>query len=491
MPSAGFSLRPELHFSKKQRLALWTSRHRLHEEPALGWDASLRHNEVYHLVVGRISVEENKLEDGMTTEDSAMALTIEKPLPVKPDKSKTIAAVRNKFLRCHLAGGSAGAGEQPRESGMDGQEEETVSLPPYIITRAGAPETFSGMPLEVNWAITKMCNYTCSYCFGQDRLDRSRFTSLPYLKKAVEHIAELNRDTVRFTFSGGEPTTHPDLGELIEYIHQIFDKRLESILVISNGSRNQKLYETLAGNAEIDRVRFNISLHTEFMELDHIVSLVKLLSHKIPLSLNLMFNPLKRDFCRTIHEELCALRSAYPFTLHVIFLQQRPNFDTLDERYVPQDIEWQKQAMEEFGKATLNGPEMPYPPQRGYCGAPFWNYADPSCSYKKMEWADREIMFADGNFNFKGMYCIPGSSLVCIDPDGTVYGARGCPQAAILYNIFQENPYRHNDFIRPVRCTSPNCGCSTNDHLPKFLSREEAEDFAEMYRFRQAKRMAE
>lgn len=427
----------------------------------------------------------------MTTEDSAMALTIEKHLPVKPDKRKTIAAIRNKFLRYHLAEGSAGAGEPIVKPGMNEQEEETVSLPPYIITRAGAPETFSGMPLEVTWGITRMCNYTCSYCFGPDRLDRSRFTSLPYLKKAVDHIAELNRDTVRFTFSGGEPTTHPDLGELIEYIHQIFGKRLESILVISNGSRNQKLYETLAGNEGIDRVRFNISLHTEFMELDHIVSLVKLLSHKIPLTLNLMFNPLKKDFCRTIHQELCTLRSAYPFMFHVIFLLVRPTFDTLDERYVPQDIEWQKQAMEEFRKATLNGPEMPYLPQRGYSGAPFWNYADPSCPYKKMEGVDRDIMFADGNFNFKGMYCIHGSSLLCIESDGTVYGAMACPQARRLYNIFQENPYRHNDFIRTVRCTSPNCGCSANDHLPKFLSCEEAEDFAEMYRFLQVKRMAE
>ncbi|MBD5557035.1 MAG: radical SAM protein [Desulfovibrio sp.] len=427
----------------------------------------------------------------MKTEEAATALTIEKPLPVKPDKSAIFAAVRDNFLRSHLAADSTGRGEPTTKSGINEREEETISSPPSIITRAGAPETFSGMPLEVNWAITKMCNYTCSYCFGQDKLDRSRFTSLPYLKKAVDHIAELHRDTVRFTFGGGEPTTHPDLGELIEYAHRIFGKRLESVLVISNGSRNQKLYETLARNAEIDRVRFNISLHTEFMELDHIISLVKLLSHKIPLSLNLMFNPLKKEFCRTIHQKLCVLRSAYPFTLHVIFIRKRPKFARLDDRYVPQDIEWQKQAMEEFEKVAVNGPQIPYPTQRGYSGAPFWNYADPSCPYKKMEGTDRDIMFVEGNFNFKGMYCIPGSSLVCIDPDGTVYGARACPQASILYNIFQENPYRHNDFIRPVRCTSPNCGCSTNDQLPKFLSSEEAEDFAEMYRFRQAKRMAE
>lgn len=62
MPGAGFSLRPELHFSIKQRLALWASRHLLHEEPALVWGARTRHNESYRRGTVGISVDKNKLE---------------------------------------------------------------------------------------------------------------------------------------------------------------------------------------------------------------------------------------------------------------------------------------------------------------------------------------------------------------------------------------------------------------------------------------------
>lgn len=426
----------------------------------------------------------------MDAEQWTTELRIEKTIKENIDKSTIFAAVRNNFLRSHLDKQSAKLCEATTKCEKDGQDEKLGSVAPNIITRAGAPESFSGFPLAVNWAITTMCNYKCSYCFGQDTLDLSRFTSLAYLKKAVDHIAELNRNTIRFTFSGGEPTTHPGIGQLIEYIHHIFAKRLQSVLVISNGSRNPNLYDRLVENEEIDRLRFIMSLHTEFMELDHIISLIERFSHKAPLSLNLMFHPLKRDYVRSVQQELCELRLAYPFSLHVIFLRRKPRFDTIDERYLPQDYEWQKQATEEFGRAALNGPPMTFLPQRGYSGDLFWNYADPDRPYQKMAGKDRNTMLAEGNFNFRGMYCIPGSSLLCIGPDGTASGAR-CSVARKTYNIFQENPYKHKDFISAVRCTSTNCGCSTNDLLPKFASEEEAHDFTEMYRFKQAERMTQ
>lgn len=419
----------------------------------------------------------------MTQEWVSKNLSIE-----KPNKGRLFATLRKNFLPAHDIK-TAKTRDHLTSSPEKVQIENMTTSSPHNISRAGAQETFIGMPLAVNWGITQMCNYKCSYCFGQDPLDRSRFTSLPYLKKAVDHIAELNRDTVRFTFSGGEPTAHPDLGKLIEYIHQIFAKRLQSVLVISNGSRNPQFYDRLVEDENIDRVRFNISLHTEFMDLEHITSLVERLSHKAPFCLNLMFHPLKKDFVRKVHQELCQLRSSYPFGLGVVLLRRPPRFDILDERYAAPDFEWQKQAAEEFGKAALAGPPMTQLPQRGYSGELFWNYTDPARPYKKMEGKDRTTLFTEGAFNFKGMYCIHGCSLLCINPDGSSSGAR-CSQARISSNIFLENPYKDKNFMCPVRCSAANCGCSTNDSLLKFASEEEAHDFVEMYAFRQAERMA-
>lgn len=425
------------------------------------------------------------MEWAMGTEDPKIEMQIE-----KQNKKKDFSVIRNRYLTRHLDKPTEVATEtitQPQDQGL---KEKAASAPPKRILKAGATEVFNGMPLAVNWGITQMCNYKCSYCFGQHPLDRSKFTSFLYLKKAVEHIAELNRDTVRFTFGGGEPTTHPDLGQLIELIHKTFAKRLQSVLVISNGSRNPNLYDRLAENEAIDRVNFLISLHTEFMELDHITYLIERLSHKVPLSLHLMFNPLKKDFVRTVHQELSGLRLAYPFDLSVVLLRRGPSFDRIDERYSPQDFEWQKEAHDEFEKAALSGPPMRHLPQRGQRGSIFWNYADPACPYKKMEDEDRNALLAEGHFNFKGLYCIPGSSLLCINPDGSAFGAR-CGHTSRSYNIYLENPYKHKDFISPVHCPAANCGCATNDFLPKFASREEARDFAEMYTFKQAERMTQ
>lgn len=425
---------------------------------------------------------ENTREWSMASEYPTIELRLE-------NKKIAVTALRNHFLTRLLNNQNEETCKTSTQVPGKAIKEKETATPAYAISRAGSLEAFSGMPLAVNWTITHMCNYKCSYCFGQAPLDHSKFTSLPYLKKAVDHIAELNRDTVRFTFSGGEPTTHPDLGQLIEHIHLTFAKRLQSVLVISNGSRNPKLYDRLAENEEIDRVCFVISLHPEFMELDHITSLIERLSHKTPLSLHLMFHPLKKDFVRTVHQELCQLRLVHPFDLSVVLLRRRPGFDRIDERYTPQDFEWHKEASNEFGRAAGAGPRMRGLPQRGYSGGLFWNYTDPACIYKKMDGMDRNTMLADGNFNFKGMYCIPGSSLLCIDPDGSAFGAR-CGYAPRVYNIFQENPYKHKDFILPVACAAANCGCATNDFLPKFASKEEAHDFAEMYAFKQAERMA-
>ena len=62
------------------------------------------------------------------------------------------------------------------------------------IRKQGTLQTLTQFPLKVNWSLTDMCNYSCSYCFGQLPIDRNRFSSLDQLRKAVSHIADANRD---------------------------------------------------------------------------------------------------------------------------------------------------------------------------------------------------------------------------------------------------------------------------------------------------------
>ena len=40
------------------------------------------------------------------------------------------------------------------------------------ISRAGMCEAFYDMPLYIQFVLTTMCNYNCSYCFGHNKLSR-------------------------------------------------------------------------------------------------------------------------------------------------------------------------------------------------------------------------------------------------------------------------------------------------------------------------------
>ncbi|MGB1016821.1 MAG: radical SAM protein, partial [Nannocystaceae bacterium] len=86
------------------------------------------------------------------------------------------------------------------------------------------------IPIAVNFHLYKPCNYRCRFCFAtyrdiQGRLDlASAFTLLRQLREA---------GTEKINFAGGEPTLHPDIGDLLEEA-----RRLGFVTaLITNGAR--------------------------------------------------------------------------------------------------------------------------------------------------------------------------------------------------------------------------------------------------------------
>ena len=85
------------------------------------------------------------------------------------------------------------------------------------------------------------------------------------------------------------------------------------------------------------------------------------------------------------------------------------------------------------------------------------------------------------------MYCIFSAHILNIFPDGSCDGAicRARHNDTNEFNIFQENPYLKSNFIDMITCPYDNCGCSTNNHLPKFLNKDEAIFFVNLCRTKQ------
>lgn len=229
---------------------------------------------------------------------------------------------------------------------------------PYII-RYGSFATFFDLPIAVNWSLTDMCNYDCSYCFGHEKLDKSKFTPfLPFLN-TIDNLAALNRPSYSFTIGGGEPTTHPRFLDILQLIAAKFGNKIDKTMVISNGSREIEFYEKLMELAESLRLILIYSIHTDHVKEEHLYKLIEKISPKIHLNLSLMLNPAKYELTKKLFENLLQLRSCYPFSLAVSPLREPPRFDILDKRYTPEHLTWQKEANSRFAIAKNSSNAAP------------------------------------------------------------------------------------------------------------------------------------
>lgn len=345
------------------------------------------------------------------------------------------------------------------------------------VMRQGSIYALYGGQLHVDWYLTHMCNYRCSYCFSHDRtIDRKKFCDWDDLKRAVDHLDSINRPAYKFTLSGGEPTIHPEFFRLIEYLAERLGERLNYILIISNGSRQGKLYEKLAQLAEGINLNMLVSLHTEYANAEHIEELIRKLADKMSITFNLMFNPERRGFTRQLHQMLCEMRREHAFCMNIALLRMPPAFDVLDKRYEEEDFAWRQEALERFKEAT-KASEKKFSQRCRFPESIYIEYErDGIRKYEALPYEERDSRLQQGFYNFKNMSCIHGSSVVTIGDNGMVKGAQ-CPQADFKYNIYKENPFHKSDFTKSVICRQQNCGCSANDSIPKFRDKAEAANF--------------
>jgi len=351
------------------------------------------------------------------------------------------------------------------------------------ILKHGSSHAFYRRQLHVDWNITNMCNYRCSYCFSHDRkIDKRKFTSFEDLKTAVDHLASLNRPTYKFTLSGGEPTIHPHFFDLIEYLHHKLAEKLNYILIITNGSRQGELYEKLAMLGNDVNINMLISLHTEHVDMGHIFELIKKVSSRITLTFNLMFNHERREQTKQIHKQLIAIRKNFPFNTNIALLRIPPHYDIIDPAYSQEDFMWREKAMAQMNAVDKESGLKAAQKNRLEEEIFIDRLRDGQFIHEIMPYAERDNFLKNGLLNFQGMKCVAGAAAVAIRPDGGIKGTQ-CSMTQVEHNIFKENPFEQPSFVRLIECGLKNCGCSANDSIPKFADLGEAEHFMRMLPF--------
>jgi len=102
--------------------------------------------------------------------------------------------------------------------------------------------------------ITSRCNFNCPYCRGTDINGNKGDMSFDDIKNTINIWANDNLQNIRF--SGGEPTLHPYIKDIIKYTKEKC-KNIKHIAVSTNGYNNFELYKELI---EIGVNDYSISL---------------------------------------------------------------------------------------------------------------------------------------------------------------------------------------------------------------------------------------
>ena len=74
----------------------------------------------------------------------------------------------------------------------------------------------------VSWLLGRFCNYSCSYCWPYASSRKKDHRTIDLILMTIDEIKRQSRannyNSFHFSFSGGEPTFHPDYLEIMEYL---------------------------------------------------------------------------------------------------------------------------------------------------------------------------------------------------------------------------------------------------------------------------------
>lgn len=346
------------------------------------------------------------------------------------------------------------------------------------IIRQGTWQTLYDFPIEINWGLTDMCNYKCTYCFGQKPIDKTKFSSLEDIENAIDNIARLNRPHYVITLSGGEPTIHPYFFDVISLCHKKLGRKLEYITIISNGSRNDRLYSKIKDISKELNIRINISLHTDHVDINHIIKLVKKLSPTIILNFSIMANPAKWDKVEELAQEMEKLEEEYPIRTHIELLRNPPDYSLWDKRYCNENFIWVQEKNKTFSELNNKCKD-----NKQYKFDYYYEIID--------EYSNRRIVegygipnYKEFNNKFTNMMCLSGASMLNIKHDGRCYGAV-CNAAASDFNIYKDDIEKFLNCMKIINCPYEACGCDSNYIIPKFRDKNEAESFLKHIKERQ------
>ena len=326
--------------------------------------------------------------------------------------------------------------------------------------------------LRVNWEITPHCNYKCSYCFGNAGMKDASFSSIEDLKNIANKILEIERNCYNILLIGGEPTVHPHFLDLLKYFNSL-DRNI-SLSIVTNGSKSIEYHTELFQSIQNKELLFNISVHLEQCRLNHIIDIIKLANeYNVQVLLSFMMHPEKLELLEEFLSSFIELRKEFYFNIMFMELRQAPLFDRNDDRYTDEHYKWIDEAKIRWDEAIKNSNTKIIEYVSGVPHFGKYNIIKDGKVIKDI-YVDYGISVRNGLKSFKGFYCFGGANFINIHSDNSYSFGIQCPKFANIGNLLKD---KHINYKLFEICDQYQCGCNSNDVIPKFRNIDDASDF--------------
>lgn len=280
--------------------------------------------------------------------------------------------------------------------------------------------------VKVEWNLGKRCNYDCSYCPSVIHDLTSPHTDIEILKSTVDKLMTIGKP-IRLSFTGGEPTVHPNFGELVNYCKHV---GISWVSVTTNGTRTPRWYI----GQRVDQWVFSLHFEYDWRKVSNTILRVNEEWEK-GLLVNVMAH---HDYMNEVKDRVAMFRQiGVPYGVRRVRWTQGDHDLFDDMRYHTGDLEWIKDQ-----DSTVQG----------------------NCIID-----DDKILHANDIIKlhlnqYNGWTCNAGTESLMINWDGEVHRAT-CRVGGSLGNIYQGT---FNIPADPVTCDRNYCTCAADIPLTKF-----------------------
>lgn len=159
---------------------------------------------------------------------------------------------------------------------------------------------------QVVWDLGRRCTYACSYCGPHHSNKTSPLIDIEKLKNTLDGLVEyamlLNKYRIEekitsISFTGGEPTIHPDFFPFIEHLKEKYP--LLRTHVTTNGCYNDKKCKKIINNMDSAAISYHpeASVKEKELVLDNIQRMV---DANFSVSVNVMFHKDYFEECKNV-----------------------------------------------------------------------------------------------------------------------------------------------------------------------------------------------